>query len=278
MPERLICGTYALSLARPLIMGIVNITPDSFSDGGKFLQRDHAIAQARQLIAEGADMIDIGGESTRPGAAAVSLQEELDRVMPVLAALAADGVPVSVDTQKAQVMREAIKQGAAMINDVNALQASGAIEICAATQVGVCLMHKQGAPATMQRAPQYQNVVTEVRQFLHTRADACRTAGIESARIVIDPGFGFGKTCEHNFALLRELGSLVQSGYTVLAGFSRKSSLGVVTGRAADDRLAASLAAALIAMQYGAKIIRVHDVKQTVDVMKVWLATANAHL
>ena len=272
------CGVHAFSLARPLIMGIVNVTPDSFSDGGKFLRPDRAILQSRQLIDEGADLIDIGGESTRPGAAAVSLQEELDRVMPVLVALAREGVPVSVDTQKTEVMQEAIKQGVAMINDVNALQASGAVEICAASTVALCLMHKQGASGSMQQAPEYQNVVTEVRDFLLIRADVCRTAGIKSERIVIDPGFGFGKTTAHNFVLLRELNVLVQSGYTVLAGFSRKSSLGLITGRTANDRLAASLATALIAMQHGAKIIRVHDVKETVDVMKIWLATANAHL
>ncbi len=272
------CGVHEFSLARPLIMGIVNVTPDSFSDGGKFLRPDRAILQARQLIGEGADLIDIGGESTRPGAAAVSLQEELDRVMPVLVALARENVPVSVDTQKTEVMQEAIKQGVAMINDVNALQASGAVEICAASTVALCLMHKQGAPRSMQQAPEYQNVVTEVRDFLLIRADVCRTAGIKSERIVIDPGFGFGKTTAHNFVLLRELNVLVQSGYTVLAGFSRKSSLGLITGRTANDRLAASLATALIAMQHGAKIIRVHDVKETVDMMKIWLAAANAHL
>ena len=268
----LISGTCTLNLERPLIMGIVNTTPDSFSDGGQFLRHERAVAHARRLIAEGADIIDIGGESTRPGAAPVSLQEELDRVMPVLDSLVAEGVPISIDTQKTEVMREAIKRGATMINDVNALQESGAIEVCAASNVSVCLMHKQGAPETMQQAPHYQNVVKEVSDFLIVRADACLAAGIAHERIVIDPGFGFGKTVEHNFALLRELRALTQTGYAVLAGFSRKSSLGSITGRAPDDRLAASLATVLIALQNGASIIRVHDVKETVDVLKVWLA------
>ncbi len=261
-----------LHLSSPLIMGIVNITPDSFSDGGRFLQRDRAIKHARQLIGEGADMIDLGGESTRPGAAEVGLQEECDRVLPVLEALLADGVPISIDTQKAAVMREAISLGAAMINDVNALQAPGAISACADSNVHVCLMHRQGAPRTMQQAPQYQDVLSEVHDFLLARADACIAAGVAKECIVIDPGFGFGKTVQHNFRLLNELRYFTESGYAVLAGFSRKSSLGAVTGRDADDRLAASLAVALIAIQNGAKIIRVHDVKETVDVLKVWQA------
>jgi dihydropteroate synthase len=193
-------------------------------------------------------------------------------VMPVLEILAREGVIVSVDTQKTEVMREAIRLGAAMINDVNALQAVGAIEVCAASNVAVCLMHKQGAPETMQQAPHYQNVVAEVSDFLQARARACESAGIAHDRIVIDPGFGFGKTVEHNFGLLRELNTLVQLGFPVLAGFSRKSSLGAITGRAVEERLAASLAAALIAAQNGAKILRVHDVKETVDVLKVWRA------
>jgi dihydropteroate synthase len=266
---KLSCGNYILDLTQPIVMGIVNVTPDSFSDGGKFFARDQAIAHARQMIAEGATIIDIGGESTRPGAIAATLQEELDRVMPVLEILAREGVIVSVDTQKTEVMREAIRLGAAMINDVNALQAVGTIEVCAAANVAVCLMHKQGVPDTMQQAPHYQNVSAEVRDFLQSRVHACESAGIARERIVIDPGFGFGKTVEHNFSLLRELNALVQLGFPVLAGFSRKSSLGAVTGRDIDERLAASLAAALIAAQNGAKILRVHDVKETVDVLKV---------
>lgn len=266
---KLTCAQHALDLTTPIIMGIVNITPDSFSDGGRFLARDAAIAHARKLADDGATIVDIGGESTRPGAAAASLEEELDRVMPVLEVLVRDGLIVSVDTQKAAVMREAIRLGAAMINDVNALQAAEAVETCAASKVAICLMHKQGTPLTMQQAPHYENVVAEVRDFLRARATACARAGIARERIVIDPGFGFGKTVAHNFTLLRELGSLTDS-YPVLAGFSRKSSLGTVTGRDADRRLAASLAVALMALQNGARILRVHDVAETVDVIKIW--------
>jgi dihydropteroate synthase len=269
---KLRCRQHQIDLSVPIIMGIVNVTPDSFSDGGKFLVRDAAIAHARKLVDEGAAIIDIGGESTRPGAQPASVAEEQDRVLPVLEALVRDGVVVSVDTQKTEIMREAIRAGAAMINDVNALQAEGAVEACAASEVAICLMHKQGTPETMQRAPYYENVVAEVRAFLHERAAACARAGIAPDRIVIDPGFGFGKSVEHNFTLLRELLQLATLPYPVLAGFSRKSSLGAITGRAADKRLAASLAAALIAIQHGAKILRVHDVAETSDVLKVWRA------
>ncbi len=253
-------------------MGIVNITPDSFSDGGRFLARDRAIAHARKLIADGADLIDLGGESTRPGAPPASLEEELARVMPVLETVAGDGVPVSVDTQKTEVMRAAIAAGAAMINDVNALQAAGAIAVCAASDAAVCLMHKQGTPQTMQTAPHYGDVLAEVGEFLRARARACEAAGIEAERIMVDPGFGFGKTVEHNMTLLRELKILTQLGYPLLAGYSRKTSLGAITGRPVDQRLAASLAAALIAAQNGAAILRVHDVRETVDVLKVLAA------
>ena len=269
-------GKYSLSLDRPLVMGIVNVTPDSFSDGGKFLARDVAIAHARRLIEEGADIIDIGGESTRPGAAITSLQEELDRVMPVLAAIIGDGVPVSVDTQKPAVMAAAIKAGAAMINDVNALLSPGALEVCAASNVAVCLMHKQGTSATMQQAPNYTDVVAEVAGFLAARSGACLDAGFGRERIVIDPGFGFGKTVEHNFTLLRELKLLVALGFPVLAGFSRKASLGIVTGRAADERLAASIAVAILCAQNGATILRVHDVRESVDAIKVLMVVRRA--
>ena len=265
----LIAGKFTLSLARPLVMGIVNVTPDSFSDGGKFLARDRAIAHARKLIEDGADILDIGGESTRPGAAAASLQLELDRVMPVLQALAGEGVPISIDTQKAAVMQAAILAGAAMINDVNALQADGAIAACAAANVAICLMHMRGSPQTMQQQPDYADVVSEVSDFLTARVATCEAAGIARERIVIDPGFGFGKTVEHNFTLLRQLRKLVVLGYPVLAGYSRKSSLGAVTGRPVEERLAASLTAAIIAAQNGATILRVHDVRETVDALKV---------
>ena len=272
--KQLLCGKFTLKLDRPLVMGIVNVTPDSFSDGGKFFARDSAIAHARQLIEDGADMLDIGGESTRPGAAPAGLQEELDRVMPVLEAVRNNGVPISIDTQKPEVMKAAIAAGASMINDVNALQAEGAIDACRHASVAVCLMHRQGTPATMQLQPEYDDVVGEVSAFLRARASACERAGILPTRIVIDPGFGFGKTVEHNFTLLRELISLVQFGYPVLAGFSRKNSLGTVTGRPVEARLAASLAAAMIAAQNGATILRVHDVAGTVDVLKVLAATS----
>jgi dihydropteroate synthase len=268
----LLCGKFTLNLDRPLVMGIVNVTPDSFSDGGKFFSRDQAIAHAQKLIADGADILDIGGESTRPGAAPASLQEELDRVMPVLEALRDSGVAISIDTQKAEVMIAAIAAGASMINDVNALQAAGAIEACAKSNVAVCLMHKQGTPATMQQRPDYDNVVRDVAAFLSARAAACVHAGIEKNRIVVDPGFGFGKTVEHNFTLLRELKSIAQLGHTVMAGYSRKTSLGAVTGRPVEQRLAASLAVAMIAAQNGATILRVHDVAETVDVLKVLAA------
>ena len=268
-------GNFVLELGHPLVMGIVNVTPDSFSDGGKFITRDAAIEHARQLIKDGADIVDIGGESTRPGATAATLEEELGRVMPVLEAIVNDGIPVSIDTQKTVVMAEAIKAGASMINDINALLAPGAVKLCAASNVAVCLMHKQGLPATMQAAPTYTDVVTEVKAFLESRIKTCLDAGIARDRIVIDPGFGFGKTVEHNFRLLREMNALVALGYPLLAGFSRKASLGIITGRAADDRLAASIAAALLCAQNGATILRVHDVRETVDALKVLMAARN---
>ena len=268
-------GKFWLDLDRPRVMGIVNVTPDSFSDGGKFLARSNAIAHARRLIGDGADIVDIGGESTRPGAIATSLQEELDRVMPVLEAVVNDGIPVSIDTQKTAVMAAVINAGASMINDINALQAPGAEQVCAASNVAVCLMHKQGAPATMQAAPEYADVVAEVATFLASRSKACIDAGIAHERIVIDPGFGFGKTIHHNFRLLRELKSLIALGFPVLAGFSRKASLGIVTGRAADERLAASIAVAILCAQNGATILRVHDVRETVDALNVLMVARN---
>lgn len=271
----LCAGKFLLALDRPRVMGIVNVTPDSFSDGGKFLGRDLAVAHARRLIEDGADIVDIGGESTRPGAIAASLQEELDRVMPVLEAIVDDGIPVSVDTQKVGVMKAAIKAGASMINDVSALLAPGAMELCASSSVAVCLMHKQGTPLTMQQAPSYVDVVGDVKDFLAVRSTACLDAGIAAERIVIDPGFGFGKTIEHNFRLLRELSALVSLGYPVLTGFSRKASLGIVTGRGAEDRLAASIAAAVLCAQNGATILRVHDVRETADAIKIFLAARN---
>ncbi|MDH4216814.1 MAG: dihydropteroate synthase [Gallionella sp.] len=266
------CGKFQLDLSRPLVMGIVNVTPDSFSDGGQHLQLEAAIAHAHRLIAEGADIIDIGGESTRPGAQPVSLQEELDRVLPVVEALRGITVPISIDTCKPQVMCAAIVSGIQMVNDINALQDAAAMNAVAASDVAVCLMHKQGSPQTMQAQPRYQDVVAEISGFLRERIAAAAAAGIARERITIDPGFGFGKTLEHNLDLLRHLGKLRELGVPVLAGLSRKSMLGALTGREAGDRVAASVAAALIAVQQGAAIVRVHDVRETVDALKVWLA------
>ncbi|HEU0188761.1 MAG TPA: dihydropteroate synthase [Gallionella sp.] len=266
------CGQFKLDLSCPLVMGIVNVTPDSFSDGGHHLQREAAIAHAQQLIAEGADIIDIGGESTRPGAQPVSVQQELDRVLPVIEALRGITVPISVDTCKPEVMRAAIECGVQMVNDINALQDAAAMNAVAASDVAVCLMHKQGTPQTMQQQPQYQNVVAEVRDFLRERIAAAEAAGIGRARIVIDPGFGFGKTLAHNLDLLCGLDALCALGVPVLAGLSRKSMLGAITGQDVNHRVAASVAAALIAVQHGAAIVRVHDVRETVDALKIWSA------
>jgi dihydropteroate synthase len=277
------CGNLQFDLSRPLVMGIVNVTPDSFSDGGQHLQRDAALAYAHQLIAEGADILDIGGESTRPGAKPVSIQEELDRVLPIIEGLCGGSapispVPVSIDTCKPEVMRAVIAAGAQMVNDIDALQDAAAMNAVAASQVAVCLMHKQGKPPTMQEQPHYQNVVDEVSTFLSVRIAAAQAAGIRRNRIVIDPGFGFGKTLEHNLALLRELGKLTELGVPVLAGLSRKSMLGALTGQGVGQRLPASVAAALIAVQNGASIVRVHDVRATVDVLKIWNAVSGAGL
>jgi len=250
-------------------MGVVNITPDSFSDGGRFFDPQAAIRHARQLAEQGADIIDLGGESTRPGAAPVSAEEELKRILPVLSELA--DLPVSVDTRRPQVMREALKKGASMINDVDALTAPGALDAVATSACAVCLMHKKGEPATMQRDPHYDDVVREVKEFLNQRIAAARAAGVAAERLVVDPGFGFGKTLAHNLALLKRLAEL--SDLPILVGLSRKSSLGKLTGRPVDERLAGSLAMALLALQAGATILRVHDVKETRDVIAVWEAT-----
>ncbi len=253
-------------------MGVVNITPDSFSDGGACLDRDAAIARARQLVADGADLLDLGGESTRPGAAPVSEAGELARVLPVLEAVRELPVPVSIDTRRPAVMRAALAAGASMVNDIEALAAPGALDAVAGSGCGVCLMHKQGDPATMQQAPRYDDVVGEVRAFLSQRADAAMRAGVARERIVLDPGFGFGKTDAHNLRLLRGLGSLAELGFPLLAGWSRKSTLGRLTGRAPGERLPASLAAALLAAMGGARILRVHDVRETRDALRVWEA------
>jgi dihydropteroate synthase len=251
-------------------MGVVNVTPDSFSDGGRFRDPQAALSHARRLLDEGADILDIGGESSRPGAQAVAEQEELDRILPVLKGL--KNVPVSVDTRRPSVMRAVLAEGASMINDIEALSSPGALDAVADTDCAVCLMHKKGEPATMQQDPSYADVVAEVRQYLATRIAACEIAGIERDRIVVDPGFGFGKTPAHNFRLLRELPAIAGLGLPVLAGWSRKSALGAATGRPAGERLAGSLAAALLALQAGATILRVHDIKETRDVVAVWQA------
>jgi len=266
------CLRASFDLARPLVMGVVNVTPDSFSDGGRHADARSALAHARRLRDDGADLLDVGGESTRPGALPVPEAEELARVLPVIEALAADGAVVSADTRKPAVMRAAIAAGASMINDVAALRGPGAIDACAQSGVAVCLMHMRGEPATMQEAPAYGDVVGDVREFLVARALACEAAGIARDRIAIDPGFGFGKTLAHNLALLRGIPVLAATGYPVVVGLSRKSSLGAMTGRPAGDRLAASIAAALAAVARGAAIVRVHDVRETVDALRVWCA------
>lgn len=266
------CGRFRLSLERPLIMGVVNVTPDSFSDGGLHFDTARAVAHARRLIEEGADIVDIGGESTRPGAAPVALEEERRRVLPVLEALAGCDVPLSVDTRKPELMREAAAAGAAMVNDVAALRAPGALEALARSDCAVCLMHMQGEPQTMQLDPRYEDVVREVREFLAQRVAQAEAAGIARSRIAVDPGFGFGKSDAHNLALLRALGSLAPPGVALLAGLSRKSTLGRLTGRGPQERVFASVAAALIAVQNGAHIVRVHDVAATRDALAVWLA------
>lgn len=250
-------------------MGIVNVTPDSFSDGGQHAGRDAALAHAHKLIADGAHILDIGGESTRPGATPVGVQEELDRVLPIIEALRGIDIPISIDTCKPAVMRAAIAAGAQMVNDINALQEDGALQAVAASDVAVCLMHKQGKPETMQQQPHYRDVVDDVSAFLRARIAAAEAAGIARNRIAIDPGFGFGKTLGHNLALLRELEKFRELGVPLLAGLSRKSMLGALTGRDVGERAAASVAAALIAVQRGAAIVRVHDVRETVDALKI---------
>jgi len=253
-------------------MGVVNVTPDSFSDGGQYLDPAAALAHARQLLAEGAGLIDIGGESTRPGAAPVSEDAELARILPLLEALRDAPVPISVDTRRARVMREALLAGASMINDVEALESPGALDAVAASDCAICLMHKKGDPATMQRDPQYADVVAEVKEYLAARIAAAEQAGIARDRIVIDPGFGFGKTPAHNLDLLRRLDEFRSLGVAVAAGWSRKSTLGVITGKPVAERLAASVAASLLAAQHGANILRVHDVAETKDALAVWQA------
>lgn len=270
-------GRYRLSRQHPLIMGILNVTPDSFSDGGRYDTVAAAVAQAYQLIEAGADILDIGGESTRPDAPSVPIAQELDRVLPVLQALQTCGVPLSLDTQKTAVMAAALAVGVDMINDVNAFQAAGAVECVASTNVSLCVMHMQGNPATMQQNPCYANgVVKQVRDFLAARWQVLHAAGVNPARVWLDPGFGFGKSVAHNFSLLKHLSAVRVDGLPLLVGLSRKSMLGAVTGRAVDQRLGASVVAAVLAMQQGAQIIRVHDVAASVDARHVLQAMMEA--
>ncbi len=270
MQSELHCGRHRLPLSRPLIMGIINATPDSFSGDGLALDVGRALAQARAFVEDGADILDIGGESTRPGATPVGADEEIRRVVPLIDALRELGVPLSIDSFKPQVMRAALDAGATLINDINALRAPGALELAAASDAAVCLMHMQGTPQTMQENPAYHDVVAEVGAFLGERSQACRAAGIARERIVIDPGFGFGKTPEHNLQLLQRLDRLAAGGYPVLVGLSRKSLLGTLTGRKVSERVAASLGAAIAAVARGAAIVRVHDVAATRDALAVW--------
>jgi dihydropteroate synthase len=262
---------FQIDLTRVRVMAIVNLTPDSFSDGGRFAGAAAALEHCEQLLAEGADILDIGGESSRPGAQPVSLQQELDRVMPVLAGALKLGCPVSVDTTKPEVMRAALEMGADIINDIGALRAEGAMQaVSEHPGCGVCLMHMRGEARSMQAQPEYGDVVTEVSAFLRERLQALQGAGVAAERIVLDPGIGFGKSVEHNLELLRRQRELLALGRPLLLGWSRKSTLGAVTGRPVSERLAASVAAALAAVQRGASIIRVHDVAATADALKVW--------
>jgi dihydropteroate synthase len=267
---RLSCGSHRIDLTRPVVMGVLNVTPDSFSDGGRYVDPGAAVAHGAALAEEGAAIVDVGGESTRPGATSVDTDEELRRVIPVIERLAATlPVPVSVDTRNPEVMRQALRAGASMVNDVAAFTAPGALAAVAATGAALCLVHMRGEPGTMQAAPHYDDVVVEVRKFLKARTAACIAAGVARERIVVDPGFGFGKTLEHNQALLAALPAIAADGLPVLAGLSRKRMIGALTGRAEGDRLAGSVAAAVVAAINGARIIRAHDVAATVDALAV---------
>ena len=270
LPTFFQCGRYTLPLNRPYVMGIVNVTPDSFSDGGKFSDTALAIEHALKLVEEGADILDVGGESTRPNATPVPLDEELSRVIPVIEALRDRvNVPLSIDTYKPQVMQAAIAAGADLVNDVKALQEDGALATVLGNNVGVCLMHMQGNPQTMQTDPQYGDVVAEVREFLNARLQVLLNAGVAKNRILLDPGFGFGKTREHNIRLIQALDQLLALGQPLLVGLSRKSILGKLTGGDESQRLYASVAASVVSAMKGAYFVRVHDVKATVEALKV---------
>jgi dihydropteroate synthase len=271
------CRGYVLALDAPVVMGVLNVTPDSFSDGGLHASADEAVAHGRRMAGEGAAIIDVGGESTRPGAASVDTAEELARVIPVIEALSrAVAVPISVDTSKPDVMRAAAAAGARIINDVRALRAPGALEAAVASRAAVCLMHMQGEPGDMQVAPRYEDVVTEVEEFLAARVEACVAAGIPRERLCIDPGIGFGKRAEHNLALLRRLDVMTRGPIPVVIGVSRKSLIGIITGRATGDRLAGSVALAALCAERGVAIVRAHDVAATVDAVRTGAALRGA--
>lgn len=280
MNNYLECGRYRFPLSgaqfKPVVMGILNVTPDSFSDGGQHLALDGAISHAEQMIRDGVDIIDIGGESSRPGAEALPLAQELERIMPVIYALRDCGKPLSIDTYKPEVMREAVLAGVDMINDIQGFRSVDARQAVAEGNVGLCIMHMQSTPAVMQIQPQYQDVNAEVLDFLHRRIKELELLGVKRERICIDPGFGFGKTLEHNISMLRNVARFQRAlGLPLLAGLSRKSMLGAITGKPVEQRLAGSLAAALAALTQGAKILRVHDVAETVDAIKVWQVLSN---
>lgn len=268
------CGPFELACDRPLVMGIVNLTSDSFSGDGNAADTGRAIAHACRQLEAGADLLDLGAESSRPGAIPTTLDDEMRRLLPVLDALAGCGIPISVDTYKPEVMRAAIAHGAAMINDIYALRRPGAIEAVAGSDCAVCLMHMQGEPLTMQQRPNYADVVSEVREFLGGRVAAAVAGGIVRERLVLDPGFGFGKSLAHNLELLRNFSDISVVGLPLLAGISRKSMLGLITGRSVEQRLSASIAAALLAAQRGARILRVHDVAETREALAVWQAVS----
>ena len=276
MPTTWRCGRFLFDFSkrsRPIVMGILNATPDSFSDGGKFKTPKDAIAQAELMIESGVDLIDIGGESTRPGAEPVALQEELDRVLPVIEALKDCGVPLSIDTYKAETMRQALRAGVDCVNDIWALRQEGAADaVLESKDCGIVLMHMQRDPQTMQFNPEYHDVLAQVIQFLQERAELLKAKGVEENRIAIDPGFGFGKSLEHNLTMLTHFDQFSRLGYSVLAGISRKSMLGKITGKDTHERLAPSIAAAVMAADRGARIVRVHDVPETVDALKLWEA------
>lgn len=274
----LLCGPYRLSLERPLLMGIVNLTPDSFSGDGVTADVKRAIEHARQQWMAGADILDIGAESSRPGAVLIPEEEEIRRLMPVLKEVSAWGVPVSVDTYKPVVMRAALDVGVTMINDIKGMTSEESLSLIAESDCAVCIMHMRGSPGTMQNAPYYEDVVAEVSEFLSSAALRCRQVGIADSRIVLDPGFGFGKTLDHNLAVFRALTAVGCHGLPLLIGVSRKSMLGAITGRSVEQRLPASIAAALIAVQKGARILRVHDVAATKDALAVWAAIEKGEL